>query len=667
MAITLSLFCPSTFAQESSPLDVRLSINKVPKYRNQLELDFTVSSAFEPAMSSRIVVSSEDLTVLTVSPGTFDVPVGPAEAMATARVSLDKDGAYRIPCYVAGPDDVLLAEKTFFARCVQGNAMEIGEDQYLRLAMDEKARWSRSQADERANADLEALRANGLQIAIEKYPQQKLFPVQNDMGWDLNALGWDQYDQSLLDKAVSDPAYKEMVEIDLNPVGGDTCPSYTATYATLPPPQPACWNTVVQLNIKVLLYSGPGTGKCGYVDWPSYPIKGEIYFRNYVTNTCTSQCVLRTVSKPVDIVGHWGYIDCAGEPILFYSGEINTMAGMAIGLLPVEALKIFTKDDASGISAGTCHKDTIQCDGVSTPVPVWDSGSEEVYIAQAGKLPTDLLYEYRVAGYPFLTWEVIATVKHTSLDASIHPEKIAMYGDAQNVKNFWTTRYSAAFPADYLQYKACILDMDGSWTSSFEYNCISPIITVDDGMPAWGILPLKPLYHQAGHWLQYRMQNNQLSGTQEATGCAVLLSEDVAFSEGFAGWHNRFVYKGRETGQPEENEYTAYCDPAFFPDAIANPQKTAAFNEGFLGDMFDLYNNAVDDPVTTDLRYDDNGILIGWDDLHISVDNLSFWVGHPYDRLCVLLAAWAQSGKPLAGNANVCPLLTKYYLEDLCP
>ena len=83
--------------------------------------------------------------------------------------------------------------------------------------------------------------------------------------------------------------------------------------------------------------------------------------------------------------------------------------------------------------------------------------------------------------------------------------------------------------------------------------------------------------------------------------------------------------------------------------------------------MFDLYNNAVDDPVTTDLRYDDNGILIGWDDLHISVDNLSFWVGHPYDRLCVLLAAWAQSGKPLAGNANVCPLLTKYYLEDLCP
>jgi hypothetical protein len=681
MLAILSFFCPPAFATSPEPLNLDILVKKVPQERSQLELDVSISAPHEALAGAKFIISSDDMTIVSVQPTAFDVPVLPAETKVIAFISLDQDVLYRISCFVSDSNNLYMAEKIFFARRVQGNAMQITEVLYDRFSQDDKARWARSQADARAKADLDELRANGLQIAIEKYPEGKTFPVLNNMGWDLSTFSWDQYDQALLDQAISNPDYHDLVKIYLEPNTHDPCPLYAAYYATLPPPQPICWNILVSVNIKVYLYSGANPTACGYEDWPGLPMKGEITFRNYVTSTCSSNCVLRTVTKPIDITLLSTHVNCGGEDKDLLVGYVSTTVGMAIGQLPVLSLKIFTSDTASGISAGRCVKTTINCDASSMSSPLWAPGTENVYVSQAGTSPSDLLYEHIISNTPPVkVWEVIATLKHTGLDASLHPEKIKMFGDMQLIKLFWNMYYPTLFPNDYTQYKACILDMD-SWDSSFNYKCINPVMTVDDGNAAWGLPPYPVrLYHHTGHFLQYKMQNGQLLKVAESPNCAVMVSEEGAFTEGFAEWHQAFVLSGLYSGDPEGQEHSAWCNPDYCPEAYANPKKVWAFNAAFIENMFDKYNSDDINPekcspwpapslmaACSDERLDDAGNLIGWDNVHVSVSNLEQWIGHSNDNIDMLINNWTASGMPLYNEPNLCPLLTTHYFEDLCP
>jgi len=666
-----------TFAFIQTKVELTSEILKVPKERSKLEINLSLSSKPIALENAKIIIYGEDVITEKIFPELFTIPLYPNSVNIKCYILLEKDKAYKISCFIIDGENNFLVEKIFYLRRVQGNAMEIDEEQYIRFSLDEKERWTLSQANDRAKSYLEELKANGLKIAIEKYPENKEFPVQNNMDWQLETLSWDEEDQALLEQAISNPNYKDVVQINLSPPKGDNSPIYEAFYSFEPPQSmPACWNTIANVKMKIYLYTG--IGLCPYVDWGGIPIKAEISFRNFVYNRSTNTCSLKTITKEVTVSQKHDNNICEDFGGLYY-GEINEVIGFAMegyNFVPIKSIRFYTSDSETGISSGTCHKDSINCEGNQIYIPIWDSGSENVYVSQAGNNPTDLLYEYKISGTNILSWEVIATLKHTDLDPDLHPEKIVMYQDLQRIRNFWKNYYSALIPDNYMQYKACILDM-GSWGYSFEYKCINPIMTLDDGSAYWGIPPnWTPLYHLAGHWLQYKLQNNFIKDVQENYACEVLNSEDAAFSEGFANWHKSFVQIGIAEDHPENNETYAWCHPEYFPEVYNYPKKTAIFSEGFIGNMFDKYNSDDINPQCnpwpnpgapcSDERLDENGNLIGWDYVYVPLVNLEKWKGNQNNNITQFITNWTKPDMPLYNEPNLCPLLTTHYFEDLC-
>lgn len=597
LILSFSLLC--SFVQ--TKIEFSALVTKVPKERAELEFSFSISSSPIYIENAKIFIYGENINIIQSIPSIFNIPVYPNKVDVKSYIFLKEDKSYKISCYVLDSSNNFLSEKIVYARRVEGNAIEISQEQYIRFALDEKERWTLLQSKERANSDLEELRRKGLNIAIEKYPEGEEFPVQNNMNLEIKALSWDEDDQALLENAISDPSYKDLVKIDLNPPFG---------------------------------------------------IEKEVIVQEkFEGNTC----------------GGIRY------------GEVNEVIGFAMegyNFTPIKSIKFYTSDNETEISAGTCHKEKINCEGNQIDIPIWDSGSEYVYVSQAGNNPSNLLYEYKLYGTDIPSWEVIATLKHTDLDPLLHPEKIVMYSDLHKIRNFWEAYYSTLIPSDYMKYKACILDMD-SWGYSFEHKCISPIMTVDDGTAAWGVPPnWTPLFHLAGHWLQYKLQNNFIESVQENDACVILNSENSAFSEAFANWHKAFVQRGRVVGDPEEVELSAWCHPDYFPKAYEQPKKVAVFAEGFIQNMFDKYNS--DDryncnpwpgpnPWCSDERLDENGNLIGWDYVYVPVSNLEKWKGNTNNNITEFISNWTQPDMPLHNNLELCPLLTTHYLEDLCP
>lgn len=661
------------------PTKIELSVlvTKVPKERSELEFNFSISSSPIYIENAKIFIYGENINIIRSIPEFFNIPVYPNKIDVKSYVFLKEDKPYRISCYVLDSSNNFLAEKIVYARRVEDNAMEIKQEQYIRFALDEKERWTLSQSKERANSNLEELKRKGLNIAIEKYPEGEEFPVQNNMNWEIKALSWDEDDQALLENAISNPSYKDLVKIDLNPPLGEDAPIYEAYYYLNPPQgKVACWNIIANVKIKIYLFSG--LGNCGYEDFDiSYPINAKISFRNFVYNRSTNSCSLRTIEKEVTVQEKFDENICPNKEIKY--GEINEVIGFAMegyNFIPIKSIKFYTSDTETEISAGTCHKEKINCEENQINIPIWDNGSEYVYVSQAGNNPTDLLYEYKLYGTDIPSWEVIATLKHTDLDPFLHPEKIVMYFDLHKIRNFWEVHYPKLIPDDYMKYKACILDMD-SWGYSFEHKCINPIMTVDDGTAAWGVPPnWTPLFHLAGHWLQYKLQNNFIESVQENAICEILNSENSAFSEAFANWHKAFVQNGREVADPEKVELSAWCHPDYYPKAYGQPKKVAVFAEGFIQNMFDKYNS--DDRYNcnpwpgpnawcSDERLDENGNLIGWDYVYVPVSNLEKWKGNTNNNITEFISNWTQPDMPLHNNPELCPLLTTHYLEDLCP
>ena len=630
------------FSFTPAKIEITANSSKVPKERGQMRIDFFARTDFYLLENVSFSVSSEDITIIEISPSN-SITLDENGISGYAIIRLDRvDTLYKV--YLNALRNGEIEGSTYFYfRNEQGNALKLTEDQYKRFSEEKKQMWLNSEAEENAHIDLETLRAKGLQIAVENWPKDgiKFIPLENNIGDTLEIMDNSLYEIKVAEEAIQDPAYKDIVKIEIEPPNGGI--SYYANFTTSEEiaSQNFCVNLLANLKVIAKLYN-PYENK--FIEWISNPINAIIEYQGYVLNSITGDCEVKMFAKEITIQGQYVKYDNLIEGIGY--ALVNVPPN---GNYTLKGIRFNTYNDK--IKAGACHMQDDPTSGDPAcwgEYPVWVSGSENVYYWQEGGWGSNAMIQNTRCAYgstipecqgftespqdPLKLKKYVALVncKNYTLDEDIRVEKFPLYDDMIKINNFWSTN---GFGQQYISYRACPWTNMGN-NGDFNHFCTpEPIIRIKDTR----CFGHSTIYHETGHWLQYKMQNNDLVEEPGSwTPCwEVRLS--TAFQEGFADWHKWFVSLGGDVND-NKNELDYPCPH----DYTTLYKKKAACTTNFLWDVWDSLNDPVSDSICENYSWDNCGDLI-----NLEAGQLKSWIGHKYEEIDDFIRSFKSPGMPL--------------------
>ncbi len=626
-----------------------------------MRIDFFAKSNFGSFENVSFSLSGNDITLIEISPSNL-ITLDENGISGYAIIKLDKvDELYKVYLNVKIEDEIE-GSTFFYFRNEKGNALNLTEDQYLRFVEEKKQMWLNSQAEEHSKADLEALRARGLKIAVEKWPKEGItfMPLENNIGETIEVMDNSLYEIKLAEIAIKDPAYKDIVKIELQPPDGGV--SYFANFTTSEEfaGKEFCVNLLADLKIITRLVN-PVSNE--FVDWIENPINVKIEYQGYVLNRTTGDCEIKMFTKEIPILRQ-------------YNPNKNIYEGIGYALVNVppsgnytlKGIKFLTYNE--NIKAGSCEMQDDPTSGESAcwvEYPIWVSGSENVYYWWSGGWGSGAMIQNTRCPYgttipecdgftespqdPLKLKKYVALViaGNYSQDGIIKVEKIKLYDDMLNINKFWSGNQ---FEQQYISYRAC------PWThmynaGDFNHNCTpEPIIRIKDVY----VFDYLTIYHETGHWLQYKMQNNYLAGEYGSWRNCWEVRMSTALQEGFAEWHKYFIYFG---GDNSPAELDIVCPEGRYSGLY---YKKPAINFNFLWDVWDYNNDHETDHECNDYSWDSCGDLV-----NLSAIDLKSWIGHRYTSIWEFIRSFKSPGMPLYCEnddckCNVCKLQNSHGL-----
>lgn len=651
------IFSALIFSYTPEKIEISSSASKVPKKRSQMRIDFTARAIYGFYENVSFYFASDNITTIEISPPN-PIILDENGISGYGIINLDmQDTLYKVYLIIKS-DEEILGSTYFYFRNEEGNALNLTEDQYLRFSEEKKQMWLNSQAEEHAKADLDALRAKGLQIAVEKWPKEgeTFSPLQNNIGDTLEIMDNSLYEIKLTEKAIQDPAYKDIVKIELQPANEYPC--YYANFTTNEEIlfQPLCANLLADLKIIVDLKNPYSSGD---PPWIENPIQARIEYRGYAYDDCTDSCKIKTFTKTITI---------ERDPTNLQYGIAYALVNVPpSGYYVMKSIRLYTVNDK--VRAGSCHSaqgpfDEPEC---WESHPEWTDGSENVYFWEVGDWSNDKMIRTvrclagstipQCQGFTedvnnpmhLRRYVALVTAKNYSYDTDIKVEKIPLFDDLNKINNFWSGK---GFENYYLDFRACPGDYS---KAKFREECsATPIITI----PYWDCFTgfQSSIYHETGHWLQYRMQRNWLKGGGGWDYCQETYYEN-AFAEGFAEWHSWYVPECIiDPDNCTDYEIDIGCGHNY--DFIKYTHSKYPANKiNILWDIFDSINDSVKDKICGDIS------LGCGDNIFLEANKLLYWIGHRYNTFLEFINGFSQPGMPLEGKEyDICKLLNAHGL-----
>ncbi|MEJ5165566.1 MAG: hypothetical protein WHV67_00885 [Thermoanaerobaculia bacterium] len=659
------LFCGLVFPYTPEKIEITANASKIPTKRSQMRIDFTARAIYGFYENVSFYFASDNITTIEIFPSN-PIILDENGISGYGIINLDmQDTLYKVYLIIKSNEEIL-GSTYFYFKNEQGNALKLTEGQYLKFSEEKKQMWMNSQAEEHAKADLDALRAKGLQIAVEKWPKEgeRFIPLENNIGDTLEIMDNSLYEIKLTEKAIQDPAYKDIVKIELQPPDGG--PSYYANFTTNQDliMQPLCLNLLVELKIGVRLYN-PYSGLKR--QWGDIPLNARITYSGVVQDKITGNCIVKTFAKDVMISQNLDYND----PFYMDGTVIITVSLPPSGNYPIKDITLYTYNDK--VRTGSCDRST---DISGQPEcfeshPEWINGSENVKYFISGSWDSNAMIRNirctsdinlnivpECKGFkenpndPLHLRHYLSLVTATNYSsfAQIKVEKIPLFWTLNGINEFWTN--NVAMEQRYIDYRACPADFAGA--GSFHHVCTeTPIIAIDEDECFYSGVPS----HETGHWLQFRMQNNQKAQGVSGEDCSKNSSLVGAFSEGFAEWHEKIVnysknqeiarQKSEGCNLPYDNYYYHVQIPLLIRD--------------FFWDLFDSIDDQTYDRLCF---YQGFGCF---DPFSLDLSEIKKWIGHQYDTIWQFIHGFP----PLQCNENdnqckckVCKLLNSQGLMN---
>ncbi len=635
-----------------------------------MRIDFFAKSNFGSLENVSFSLSGKDITLIEISPSNL-ITLDENGISGYAVIKLDKiDELYKVYLNAKVENDIE-GSTFFYFRNEKGNALNLTEDQYLRFVEEKKQMWLNSKAEEKAKADLEALRARGLQIAVEKWPKEEEFiPLENNIGETIQIQDNSLYEVKLTEKAIQDPTFKDLVKIQLDPISRPDC--YYANFTTNEEIQylPLCANLLATLKIIVRIYDP--NYNYSQRNWIETPIEATIKYPGLVYDECTDTCKVKMFSKTLTI--EWEPLPPGqtGSTVgVGYAGLVNVPPNLYFVL---ESIKFITKNER--VSAGSCHSaqgpfDIPEC---WESHPEWTEGSENVEYWYNGSYGSGAMIETircdasstipECQGFkdspndPLRLKHYVAIVNATNypnLDDDIKVEKIPIFDNLNKINNFWLNNgFDEEGFQNLINFRACPVSSD--YAGKFNYLCsTTPIITIKNE-ESFG----STVNHEAGHWLQYMLQGKRnfpwAFGEWRPCWEVRLVT---SFIEGFADWHELITTSNRDT------EFDNPCGHEY--DKLY--KKKPANTKNFLWDVWDTENNYIYDNETELSLYniclDDNFGCT--DEVALELYEIKKWKGHYYETMGDFLNSFKAPGMPLYSDdlekkCKVCKLQNSHGL-----
>ncbi len=643
-----------TYGFTPAKISITADSSKVPKERDQMRIDFFAKSNFGSLENVSFSLSGNDITLIEISPSSSIIlDENGISGYAILKLS-EIDSLYKV-YLVCRIENRIENGISLYFRNEQGNALRLTEDQYLRFVKEKKQMWLNSEAEDKAKADLEALRARGLQIAVEKWPKEDTFiPLENNIGETIQIQDNSLYEVKLTEKAIQDPSFKDLVKIQLEPISGPDC--YYANFTTNEEIQflPLCANLLATLKIIVRIYDPNDNNSQEH--WIETPIEATIKYPGLAYDECTDTCKVKMFSKNLTIEmeplppGQTGSTVGVG-----YAGLVNVPPSPYFVL---ESIKFITKNER--VSAGSCSRERYSLDCWETH-PKWINGSENVIYWHNGSYGSGAMIETircdasstipECQGFkdspndPLRLNHYVAIVNATNypnLDDDIKVEKIPIFDNLNKINNFWSDTFSNY----YIDYKACPGDF--GYPGIFSSCDQEPVIALQE----FYCFSTGTIAHETGHWLQYRMQRNWLEGGGKWETCVVSAPE-TAFSEGFAEWHKLYLFS--DTFNEEDTPCAHDYSNPYYYQLPASPKN-------FLWDVFDNVDDEDRDHICSDYNWDNCGDLV-----YLIRQQLTNWIGKRYNTIWEFINGLKAPGMPLYGDTleekcKVCKLQNSHGL-----
>jgi hypothetical protein len=568
-ALFFSLVGAWAWASTSALVTIESSPHKVPKARNQLKIEFTATKNFEaPLDPLTFNISGIDIAVIEDGqPGAVDLSAGPYSGYFI--VELLREKPFKITVAVEDTRGLVPFEgNPILARLHQGNALPLSQDQFDRFTAEYRDARINEHASARAREVLAELKAQGLKIAVENWPHEDAFPpLENNQGLNVQLDQAEMtMDMALMREALSNPIYKDTVDLQLRPPG-DIIPCYSASYATsFPAPgDPVKFNVNVMAQIHLQTFSDTN------IDNFAANMAFEISTQTWVYDQCTDSMKLKTVAHPF---------------VTDANGDAYVMVGYnASEPFPVIKVRAFAKDD--NIEVGVCETydptgpDEWPC---YAPHPRLISKTSTSILSDAGLFGSgshqveNLQRPPNTVGPYYEKWDIYALFSLNDSAPYVRPLGPAFYPTLKNVKQDWALTGTES----YMDFKACSYGPEP--TAHFrDPICGSMIITVNPTNPSDYRSEFVPA-HEAGHWFHAHLHGEHLPDVMSAHAMCAVTNYQTAWVEGFADFFAlRSGYTGNSGYLVNGGEIRADC-----PDVpIASAYQTEGFVASFMLDAFD--------------------------------------------------------------------------------
>ncbi|HPR65099.1 MAG TPA: hypothetical protein PK014_12865 [Thermoanaerobaculia bacterium] len=673
------------FSSVSNPLYIDSSSQKVPGTRNQIEITNSAYTLSDDTYLCALGVTGRGVEVIQTDPDEL-VLVSQAIQTGTSIIQFPEDGYYRLTSFVVSEDGQNWAEAYSYFRVDQGNVHTIPEQIYKNAVDDIFIADVKSKAKLHAHRDLEELKANGLQIAIENWPHDEInFPVENNLDLPIETEE-EIYSEEFLNTAVSDPRYVDTVIV--NPT--KTYPCYTASISQTPS-LPLFQNK--QATIKFRAYN---TFKKPFFGYTCRTIKNTVFYlysRIWVTDICTNFTYLKTVRYRVvtDSTGT-ARVTIAYAP----NGVYPNMDPPIIRLSGITSL--------GDVKVGECDTRTVSCDGPTgeCAIPVYTLGSESQILLDANlrydSIDFDLGCNYDTGLYlhqidEWLTqsgkeeeWQVHGYYALDD-DQVENPQSFIIFDHLRTISSFWQSK---ALPVAYTQFSACYCSKYADFNIPHFTMAVwakddqvpSPILAYGDKVGSYWTFT-EPLSHEAGHLFQANMQGGFLWAGEGHQLCFAIDDSTTVFTEGFAHWFA--LYMDHSLNQPLYLQDNYFCYPygdkntdevfncsrcksylqcSQLDDSYDTAWKDELVVGSFLWDLFDqafyseVGNCFIDERQASNADPDPNTTVYR-DQVSLSVGALRNWDPSGYHSLNDFLRDWLSPGMPLDGKKSQLDSLMK--------